>query len=173
LGGLTPFGLLRVTRVMPGTCFNPNLPIAFRAFFSLRLWTATAAPAGMFASPSPVGSGSESEELDASSAVVFLVGSSSGSSSILGFDILGPVREGDSVRTRKLASLPDNFDIGLQYKVGVEMLARSGRFADLMRFSKCRGQEQMHEITDVLTMNRRQAYAVMQGICTEAVRSVS
>lgn len=37
----TPFGLLRVTRVMPGMCLRPSLPIAFRAFFSFRLWTAT------------------------------------------------------------------------------------------------------------------------------------
>lgn len=85
----TPFGLLKVTRVIPGTCFRPNLPIAFLAFFSLRLWTATAEPAGMLASPSPPASLSESDELDASSAVVFLVGSSSGSSSILGFDMMG------------------------------------------------------------------------------------
>ncbi len=73
---------------MPGTCFKPNLPMAFRAFFSFRLWTATAEPAGMVASPSPAASGSESDELDASSAVVFLVGSSSGSSSILGFAMM-------------------------------------------------------------------------------------
>ena len=85
---LTPFGLFKVTRVMPGTCFRPSLPIALRAFFSFRLWTATADPAGIEASPSPAPSASESDELDASSAWVFLVGSSSGSSSILGFDMM-------------------------------------------------------------------------------------
>lgn len=91
---LTPFGLRRVTLVMPGTCFKPSLPMAFRAFFSLRLWTATAEPAGIVASPPSPASLSESDELSspASSAVAppFLVsGSSSGSSSILGFDIVG------------------------------------------------------------------------------------
>lgn len=85
----TPLGLRRVTRVMPGTCLRPSLPIALRAFFSFRLWTATAEPAGIEASPSPAPSSfSESDESEASSAVVFLVGSSSGSSSTRGFDIL-------------------------------------------------------------------------------------
>jgi len=91
-GPHTPFGLLNVTLVMPGTCFKPSLPIAFRAFFSLRLWTATLEPAGIVASPSFPASTSESEELEASSSAVapFLAvdGISSSSSSILGFAIL-------------------------------------------------------------------------------------
>ena len=91
-GPPTPLGLRNVTLVMPGTCFKPSLPMAFRAFFSLRLWTATLEPAGMVASPSLPASTSESEELDASSSAVapFLVvsGASSSISSILGFAIL-------------------------------------------------------------------------------------
>lgn len=81
---------------MPGTCFKPSLPIAFRAFFSLRLWTATLEPAGMLASPSFPASTSESEELEASSfsssavatPLAVVGGASSSSSSILGFAIL-------------------------------------------------------------------------------------
>ena len=33
--------------MMPSTCFRPSLAIALRAFFSLREWTVTEAPAGM------------------------------------------------------------------------------------------------------------------------------
>ena len=83
---LTPFGLRRVTLVIPLIGVNPSLAMDFRAFFSLRLWTATWEPAGMLASPSAASSpaSSESEESEASSAVVlFLVSSwSSGNSSI-------------------------------------------------------------------------------------------
>ena len=38
---LTFFGLLRVTLVIPGTCFKPSLAIDFLAFFSLRECTVT------------------------------------------------------------------------------------------------------------------------------------
>lgn len=87
---LTFFGLLSVTRVMPGTCFNPSLAIDFRAFFSLREWTWIDDPAGIPASASPVTAScsSESELLEASStSAPFFAGGSSGSSSIRGFDI--------------------------------------------------------------------------------------
>lgn len=84
LAALTFFGLLKVTLVMPGTLVRPSFAIDFRAFFSLRECT-IAPPAG---SPSPV-STSESELSEpSSSAVTVLVGSSSGSSSIRGFDML-------------------------------------------------------------------------------------
>ena len=76
--------------MMPGTCFSPNFEMAFRAFFSLREWTATEAPAGMPASPSPpAASTSDSELSDASStSTPFLFGSSSGNSSMRGFDMM-------------------------------------------------------------------------------------
>ena len=86
---LTFFGLLRVTLVIPGTCFRPNLAMDFLAFFSLRECTVTLDPAGTPDSPSPPASASESELLEASStSAPFLVGGSSGSSSMRGFDIL-------------------------------------------------------------------------------------
>ena len=88
---LTFFGLLNVTLVMPGTCFNPSFAIDFLAFFSLRECTVTLDPAGMPDSPSPpaASASSESELLEASStSAPFLVGGSSGSSSMRGFDIL-------------------------------------------------------------------------------------
>jgi hypothetical protein len=83
--------------VMPGTLTRPSLVMALRAFFSLREWT-IAPPAGIPVSPV---STSESELSDpSSSAVTFLeTGSSSGSSSIRGFDMLG----GMSVMVEKLA----------------------------------------------------------------------
>lgn len=87
----TFFGLLKVTLVMPGTCFNPSFAIDFRAFFSLREWTWIEDPAGIPVSPSaPAASGSsESELLDASStSAPFFAGGSSGSSSIRGFDMV-------------------------------------------------------------------------------------
>src|SRR4051794_23869448 len=46
---------------MPGTSFRPSLPMALRAFFSPREWTATEAPAGLLGS-SPA-SEPDSEEL--------------------------------------------------------------------------------------------------------------
>lgn len=84
---LTFFGLLKVTLVIPGTFVRASLEINLRAFFSLREWTIWVPPV---APPSPV-SISESEPLSdaSSSAVTFLVGSSSGSSSIRGFDMMG------------------------------------------------------------------------------------
>lgn len=85
-GELTFFGLLRVTLVIPGTLVKPSLAIDLRAFFSLREWTIAPAPAGR---PSPA-SASDSELSDpSSSAVTCFVGSSSGSSSMRGFDMLG------------------------------------------------------------------------------------
>jgi hypothetical protein len=75
-----------VTLVIPGTLVRPSLAIDLRAFFSLREWTIVP-PAGRPLSPV---STSESELSDpSSSAVTFFVGSSSGSSSIRGFDMLG------------------------------------------------------------------------------------
>ena len=75
-----------MTLLIPGTCFNPSLAIALRAFFSLRECTVTLDPGMTPASPV---STSESELLDASStSAPFLAGGSSGSSSIRGFDIL-------------------------------------------------------------------------------------
>lgn len=73
--------------MIPGTLTRPSFAIDLRAFFSLRECT-IAPPAGI--PPSPV-STSESELSDpSSSAVTFLeMGSSSGSSSIRGFDMLG------------------------------------------------------------------------------------
>ena len=89
---LTFFGLRSVTLVIPGTCFNPNFAILFLAFFSLRECTVTAEPAGMpDSSPSalPVSSpSSESELLSASSTSAFLLGGSSGNSSMRGFDMM-------------------------------------------------------------------------------------
>ena len=59
--------------------------MALRAFFSFREWTVTVDPApGPPLSPASI---SESELLDASSTPAFVVGASSGSSSILGFDM--------------------------------------------------------------------------------------
>lgn len=89
---LTFFGLLKVTLVIPGTCFRPSLAIDFRAFFSLRECTCTEDPAGIPDSPSPpaTSGSSESELLEASStSAPFFVGGSSGSSSIRGLDIVG------------------------------------------------------------------------------------
>ena len=84
--GLTFFGLRSVTLVIPGTCFKPSFAIDFRAFFSLRECTWTDEPAPGPASPV---STSESELLDASStSAPFFAGGSSGSSSILGLDML-------------------------------------------------------------------------------------
>ena len=91
----TFFGLLNVTLVMPGTCFNPNFAIDFLAFFSFRECTVTLDPAGMPESPSPpaTSASSESELLEASSiSAPFLAGGSSGSSSIRGFDIVDQKR---------------------------------------------------------------------------------
>ena len=83
---LTFFGRLKVTRVMPGTLVRPSFMINLRDFFSLREWT-MAPPAGR---PSPSPSTSESESSDpSSSAVTFLVGSSSSISSMRGLDMLG------------------------------------------------------------------------------------
>ena len=80
----TFFGRRRVTRVIPGTCFKPNLAMDLRAFFSLREWTATADPAGISPpSPSPV---SDSSEDSWSSTSTFLT-CSSVISSIRGSDI--------------------------------------------------------------------------------------
>lgn len=73
--------------MIPGTLVRPSFAIDLRAFFSLRECT-IAPPEGML--PSSPASTSESELSDpSSSAVTFLVGSSSGSSSMRGFDILG------------------------------------------------------------------------------------
>ena len=83
--GLTFFGRRRVTRVIPVTCFKPSLAMALRAFFSFLEWIWTVEPPGPAASTS----GSESELLDASSTSAFFVGSSSGSSSILGLAMVG------------------------------------------------------------------------------------
>ena len=86
---LTFLGLLKVTLVIPGTCFKPNFAIDFLAFFSLRECTWTEDPAGMPDSASPVASTSESELLSASpTSAPFLAGGSSGSSSMRGFDIV-------------------------------------------------------------------------------------
>lgn len=88
---LTFFGRLKVTRVIPGTCFKPSFAIDLRAFFSLREWTWIPEPDGSSvspASPASPASTSETELLEASStSVALLAGVSSGSSSIRGFDI--------------------------------------------------------------------------------------
>ena len=64
-------------------------PLAARFEESEVVSPAGAVAVGAMSCPNDAASsGSESDELEASSAVVFLVGSSSGSSSILGLDIL-------------------------------------------------------------------------------------
>ncbi len=83
----------------------------FRAFFSLREWT-TAPPAGIPLSPV---STSESELSDpSSSAVTFLVGSSSGSSSIRGFDMLGGMSEVDKLAGWRCVRLFQKFAVCAQ-----------------------------------------------------------
>lgn len=77
--------------------------MAFRAFFSFRLWTATEDPAGMLPSSSPASS--ESEESEASSAVVFLTSSSTSSGS-------SSMRDSDMVVVWGVVRLVGGFGIG-------------------------------------------------------------
>lgn len=94
--------------MIPGTLVRPSLAIDLRAFFSLREWT-IAPPAGRPLSPV---STSESELSDpSSSAVTFFVGSSSGSSSIRGFDMLGGTSAVEKVSRLTLSDLCEDFNI--------------------------------------------------------------
>lgn len=102
---LTFFGRRRVTRVMPWMRVKCSFSMALRAFFSLREWMTAVEPAGRLESPASI-SESELSSSSCSSTVTFL-GSSSGSSSILGFAIF----RGVCLVGRKIAGQPSCLEL--------------------------------------------------------------